>query len=51
MGTMEETISVRIPSEMKKKIEKKQAEAKRKTGFEPSLGEVVRVLIERGLEK
>jgi hypothetical protein len=54
MTTAEETqdiqLGLRISRTLYDKIVKKQQDAKKLTGFEPSISEVARQLLERGLE-
>jgi len=42
-------VGVRMSKALYDKLVKRQQEAKRLTGFEPSIAEVIRLLIERGL--
>ena len=44
------TLGVRVSKTLRGKIEKVQGEHKKLTGIEPTLSDVVRMLIERGLE-
>jgi hypothetical protein len=44
-------IAARISRSLHARIVKQQQEAKRLTGMEPSISDVVRMLLERGLEK
>jgi hypothetical protein len=43
-------VGVRMNRELYDKVIERQQDAKKKTGFEPSVSEVLRQLIERGLE-
>jgi hypothetical protein len=44
------TLGVRISKTLRGKLEQVQGEHKKLTGIEPTLSDVVRMLIERGLE-
>jgi hypothetical protein len=44
------TLGVRISKTLRDKLEQVQGEHKKLTGIEPTLSDVVRMLIERGLE-
>jgi hypothetical protein len=54
MTTEETTDSIQVGIRMNKslhdKLVKRQQEAKKMTGFEPSIADVIRLLIERGLD-
>lgn len=41
-------VGIRMSKALYEKLVRKQQEAKRLTGFEPSIAEVIRLLIERG---
>ena len=44
-------VAARVSKSLYGEIIKRQKEAKRLTGIEPSISDVVRLLLERGLEK
>lgn len=51
-GTTETTrqLGIRVEKTLYKRLEEEQKKTKKLTGYEPSISDVVRVLIEKGLE-